>query len=77
MHHLLWGWYIHPHLTQKDRSQGACWRPRQGRVLSLEPSLTHPKTTALDCVFPLQLPRQPLLFSAYYVLDLGFITVNF
>ena len=27
--------------------------------------------------FPLQLPRQPLLFSAYYVLDLRFITVNF
>lgn len=27
--------------------------------------------------FPLQLSRQPLVFSAYYVLDLGFITVNF
>lgn len=26
--------------------------------------------------FPLQLPRQPLLFSAYYVLGLRFITVD-
>lgn len=31
---------------------------------------------ALFFPFPVQLPREPLLVSAYYVLGLGFITVN-